>query len=157
MTVNRGKYINRVVSYCKYCYLRTSVLLGSLDEVEEYNEVYPPSAVHCLSGRNYAVYPLACGEWRYHCAFPSIQGAAWAYRGAVGNHFLSSLFRLFFPSVASGCRDGFPCFVVCTEHSCHGMHQVCKASWRHLFARSPFLSLNPIDYGDSVVGLRQPH
>ena len=37
-------------------------LLGSLDEVEEYNEVFPPSAVHCLSGRNYAVYPLACGN-----------------------------------------------------------------------------------------------
>ena len=120
-------------------------LLGSLDEVEEYNEVFPPSAVHCLSGRNYAVYPLACGEWCYHCAFPSIQGPAWAYRGAVGNHFLSSLFRLFFPSVASGCRDGFPCFVVCTEHSYHGMHQVCKASWRYLPACSPFFFSNPID------------
>ena len=41
--------------------------------------------------------------------------------------------------------DGFPCFVVCTEHSYHGMHQVCKASWRYLPACSPFFFSNPID------------
>ena len=59
--------------------------------------------------------------------------------------FYLASFRLFFPSVASGCRDGFPCFVVCTEHSYHGMHQVCKASWRYLPACSPFFFSNPID------------
>ena len=36
-------------------------------------------------------------------------------------------------------------FVVCTEHSYHGMHQVCKASWRYLPACSPFFFSNPID------------
>lgn len=39
MTVNRGKYINRVVSYCKYCYLRTSVyweVLTKLKNIMKY-------------------------------------------------------------------------------------------------------------------------
>jgi len=30
-------------------------------------------------------------------------------------------------------------------YACHGMHLVCKASWRHLFACSPFFFSYPID------------
>ena len=66
-------YGKALASRNKNPYLRTSFEISRyFGEVAEDNEALPSFVVHNLFGRNYSVYPFACGERGDYCTLSSV-------------------------------------------------------------------------------------
>ena len=139
-------YGNSAIYLCFFVNSTTFALQfyrGYVEEVRKYNQMVPASVVHCLLGRNYAVYPLACGEWCDYCAFPSVPGRTWTYRGTAGDYSLFGFFCFPLPYFMPCSRICLLRFVVRTCCACHRTHQMWQVLRRHQSARSSLSSLKP--------------